>query len=320
MAVMTNYSQVPEGQQVHQAWFEAPVKNYRGNSEYTEWFKSILAEELAVLQAFHSYQKSPDEAAHDITRPISNSPVPNLGSYSDEIVALCHLWDVLVKALIEWPSSRTPDLIALLTAISNTPDSLHRGEAIDDDDSLLSWNRLPYIHMIWGDSHWMEPEDIVEECSKRDDYEAARQHGRDNYLKTQDVEAQLVAAGLAYFDIKRAFDYLIFTLEWQLDPKVDRVEAPREEQASESFEPDFHIPAVTCWVKHTGRKLYEGLCNEEMKKWDLRDVPSVIKHFDQPAERWAFWKERLVGVAKDWPDEFVRNAAEQAVKYMQDIA
>lgn len=313
------YSQVPEGHQVPQAWFDAHIKNYRGNTEYTEWFKSVLAEELAVLQALYSYQKSPSEAAHDITRPISNSPVPNLGSYSDEIAALCHLWGVLVTALIEWPSSRTPDLIALLTAISNTPDKIHRGEAINDDNTLLSWNRLPYIHMIWSDFNWMEPEDIVEECSKRDDYETARQHGRDNYLKTQNVEAQLVAADVAYFDIKRAFHYLIYTIEWQLDPKDGRAEAPREEWLRKLFEPDFHIPAMTCWIKHTGRKLYKRLCNDKMKDWNLRDIPSVTKHFDQPLERWSFWKERLIRVAEDWPDEFVRIAAEQAVKYMQDI-
>lgn len=318
--MVMGYSQVPEGHQVPQSWFDAHIKNYRGNTEYTEWFKSVLAEELAVLQAFYSYQKSPSEAAHDITRPISNSPVPNLGSYSDEIVALCHLWDVLVTALIEWPSSRTPDLIALLTAISNTPDKIHRGEATNDDNTLLSWNRLPYIHMIWSDSNWMDPEDIIEECSKRDDYEAARQHGRDNYLKTQDVEAQLVAAGVAYFDIKRAFDYLIYTIEWQLDPKDGRAEAPREEWLRTLFEPDFHILAMTCWIKHTGQKLYKELCNDEMKNWNPRDIPSVTKHFDQPLERWSFWKERLISVAEDWPDEFVRIAAEQAVKYMQDIA
>lgn len=121
--------------------------------------------------------------------------------------------------------------------------------------------------------------------------------------------------------MKRAFDYLIYTLEWCLDPKDDKDETRRREaQAREPFAPEFHIPAVTCWVKHTGRKLYEGICNEKMKNWDPRDAPSVMKHFDQPAERWSFWKERLIGVAKDWPDEFVRNSAEQAVKYMQDIA
>ena len=77
---------------------------------------------------------------------------------------------------------------------------------------------------------------------------------------------------------------------------------------------------MTCWIKHTGRKLYKGLCNDEMKDWNPRDIPSVTKHFDQPLERWSFWKERLIRVAQDWPDELVRIAAEQAVKYMQDIA
>lgn len=56
-----------------------------------------------------------------------------------------------------------------------------------------------------------------------------------------------------------------------------------------------------------------GLCNE-IKNWHPKNFPNILKHFDRPAERWASWKERSIGVAKDWPDGFVRNAAEQAVK------
>lgn len=92
MVPTTNYSLVPEGHQ---------VPNYRGESEFVEFFKSTLAEEIAALQAFYLYQTSPDEAAQAISRPISNSSAPNLGDYGPEIVALCNLWDVLVDALIE---------------------------------------------------------------------------------------------------------------------------------------------------------------------------------------------------------------------------
>lgn len=44
-----------------------------------------------------------------------------------------------------------------------------------------------------------------------------------------------------------------------------------------------------------------------------------MKHFDQPIERWSFWQRRLSEVAKGGSDDFVRNSAELAVGYMQDI-
>ena len=63
----------------------------------------------------------------------------------------------------------------------------------------------------------MTPSDVAKECSNDD--EAARQHARDDYLKTQDVEAQLVAAGV--FDTKRAFHNLIWIPEKKLGPTTD---------------------------------------------------------------------------------------------------
>ena len=68
--------------------------------------------------------------------------------------------------------------------------------------------------MLWCDAHWMSLGDIIKECSNNDG--AAKQHICDNYLKTQDVEAQLVAAGVS--DMKHAFHSLIWVLERKLDP------------------------------------------------------------------------------------------------------
>lgn len=158
LGVITDFSRVPEGHQVPQEWFDQRLRNYSSKSKALE---SVYAEEIAALQAFYSHQTNPDEAAHAITRPISNCPVPDLGGYTPEIVALCRLVELLVDALIEWPSSRTPDVIALLTAISNTPDNLHRGEALDDDDELLTWDGVPCINMVWRDANWMTPHIIV---------------------------------------------------------------------------------------------------------------------------------------------------------------
>ena len=252
--VITDVPQVPEGHQIPQEWFDERLRNYSSKSKVLE---SVYAEEIAAFQAFCSNQTSPDEAAQAITRPISNTCVPDLGGYAPEIVALCQLLELLIDALIEWPSSRTPDLIALLTAISNIPDNLHQGEALDDDDNVLTWSGPPYINMVWSDANWMTPHIIVKECSKHSNSDAALQHACDKYIKAQDVEAQLVAVGLGPFGMKRAFYYLIYALEWHLNPK-DKAEAQKKEsRAREPFEPRFHIPAVTCWIKHTGQKLYQ---------------------------------------------------------------
>ncbi|BCR89255.1 uncharacterized protein ACHE_50453S [Aspergillus chevalieri] len=101
----------------------------------------------------------------------------------------------LVDALIEWPSSRTPDLVALLTAISKTTDNLHWNEAVDDDEEFLACDGVPYINMVWRDANWMMMHVIIKKCSKSDDFETSKRNARDNYLKTQDVEAQPRGSG-----------------------------------------------------------------------------------------------------------------------------
>lgn len=56
-----------------------------------------------------------------------------------------------------------------------------------------------------------------------------------------------------------------------------------------------------------------------MENWNQKDIPSVARHFDQATQCWSFWENQLIDIAKDGPDDFVRNAAESAVRYMQDI-
>ncbi|PKY08589.1 hypothetical protein P168DRAFT_286703 [Aspergillus campestris IBT 28561] len=309
--------QDPEEHQVLQEWLSQRLLNYPSKSQPLQ---SIYASEITSLQAFVLNQTTPEEAAHAITRPISTTPIPDLpATYNPEIVALCRLLELLVDALLEWPSSRTPGLIALLTAMSNTPDGLHRGEALDDDDELLTWSQLPYINMVWRDTTWRTPSIIVEECAERGDTSAtALHHAADQYIKAQDIEAQLVAAGL--FDMSRPFHYVVHTLEWHLGTKDKPETQTMGFWVSEPFEPRFQVPAVAGWMKHTGRKLYEGLCGGEMENWNPRRIDTVMKHFDCPSERWAFWEEQLVGVARDWPDEVVRREAGRAVGYMRDVA
>ena len=92
-----------------------------------------------------------------------------------------------------------------------------------------------------------------------------------------------------------------------------------EPEAFEEFQPDFDIPAIVSWITHTGQKMYEILRENRTEYWNQENISCDRKHFDQPTERWSFWQDRLNGVAKDAPDDFVRNSAELAIKYMQDI-
>ena len=82
---------------------------------------------------------------------------------------------------------------------------------------------------------------------------------------------------------------------------------------------DFHIPAVACWIRHIGKKVYNSLLRDELKDWK-REIPAVALQFEQPIQRWLFWEKRLQEIAENGPDRDIRAAAESAVKNMKDIA
>lgn len=155
-------------------------------------YKSVYAAEVSALQDFYNKTTTTEQAAKAITKPISNAAIEETGDYSSAAVALCQLWSLFENALIEWPSSRTPDLIALMVAMSKVEDLIHQGKATDDDEKPLSWERLPFFHMVWSDAFWRTPGQIVRQCTD----ETSKQHERDVYIKQQDVEARLVAVGI----------------------------------------------------------------------------------------------------------------------------
>lgn len=173
---------------INEQWFNSQLARY-GKASY----KACFDEEIAALQAFYNSKTKIEQAAHDITRPISNSPLQDLGGYSDEIVALCQLWYILKNAIIEWPPSRTADIVALMTAITKVTDPIHRGEVLDEDSQTpLLWVRLPWFPMVWLDAFQRTPGQIARRATD----EASRQHELTVYIKQQDAEARLVAAGL----------------------------------------------------------------------------------------------------------------------------
>lgn len=129
---------------------------------YTSPFlKGFLDTQVAALEAYHAGVLSPQDAAKRITQPITDAPVPDPGTYSDEISAVVLLWRLLIDALVEWPSSRTRDLIRILAAVSRIPDALHCGQATNDDNEQLVWSDMPYIGLTWYDVTWMQPDEIV---------------------------------------------------------------------------------------------------------------------------------------------------------------
>jgi hypothetical protein len=88
-----------------------------------------------------------------MTHPLSISPVPALGTYSDEIMAVCNLWRGIIAALMQSPYTLAPEIFTLLDAIAKAPGEIHKCEAVDDDDGeKLTWVQFPYLRMIWHES------------------------------------------------------------------------------------------------------------------------------------------------------------------------
>jgi hypothetical protein len=183
------YTLYPENSSlIDEHWFQSQLNRYEKNA-----YKACYEEEVAALQAFYNGETGIEQAATAITRPITNSPIHDLGGYSDDAVAICQLWSLFRCALIEWPQSRTADLVALLSATTRVTDLIHCGKLLDDDDEKpLSWAEHPFFQMVWSDSFWRTPGQIARQATDA----ASRQHEREVYIKQQDVEARLVAVGI----------------------------------------------------------------------------------------------------------------------------
>ena len=185
---------------IDEQWFEAQLKRYEKNA-----YKECYGEEVAALKDFYNGKTNAEQAATAITQPISKSPIQDSGGYSDDAVALHHLWTLFKNALIEWPSSRTPDLVALLSAMTKVTDAIHRGELLDDtDEKPEPWAELPWFRMIWSDAFWRTPGQIARQAEDA----ASRKHECEVYIKQQDVEARLVATGI--FECKQSASSLIY--------------------------------------------------------------------------------------------------------------
>lgn len=321
------YSLIHEGADgVPPGWFDEQRSRCRSKNDT---LLGYLYKEIDVLKSFHDGETGCNEAAYAITRPVSESPVPNLGTYEDEIHALCHLWRLYKDALVEWPSARTPDLIKLGVAISKVPDKIHNGEATDDDEQPMTWEGLPYFGMVWTDAHWMLPKDILEKQKYMDI--AARRQARDVYVKQQNAEAQLVMAEILLW--RTACWAITYALEREDGEDKDHRQKKRDQSEEKETgikekvaleEKDFQIASATCWIEHAGEKLYSRLAQDEPQKepdlWNLWDRLKMPQHqFSQSLDRWDYWMDRFRVAAREYSDDYTRERARVALERMERI-
>ncbi|KAG9662292.1 hypothetical protein KCU64_g2050, partial [Aureobasidium melanogenum] len=163
------------------AWFER--QKQRSVEKNDPRLRNWLNEEVDALKAYHDGHEDADRTAATMTRSISSSPVVDLDNYSNDILALDSLWAVLIRALVEWPTSRTCDLFALLDAIARVPDKIHHGEATDEDGTPWEWLQFPYFSLYWPDH--FQPGEICRQCSDEAEIALARRL----YLRIKDLEA-----------------------------------------------------------------------------------------------------------------------------------
>lgn len=277
---------------VDPGWFDSQIQRWSSSKHGV--LRSWLDEEVKALKAFHDGTTEVEETAHAISRPISTSSVPSLGTYSDESVALTNLWNVLTTALMEWPSVRIPDLFALIGAMGKVPDKIHLGEATDSKgEQQLTWATHPYLGMVWYEASSLQPGEIVQQSPDAPALEKARAI----FLKQRDIEAQLWAKHFIGQDEDRIMKYIIRALEGTPDKSVPRDNVTAHEQ----IRLEFHVPAVGSWMQYAGPEIYKHVGENE-----------------GGMQRWTLWEKRLQDIAEQESDERTKAAAASALKHMED--
>lgn len=264
------------------------------------------------MKAFHDSHINADEAALSMTHPLTTSPVPELGGYSDDILAINSLWRLIIAALIEWPTIRAPEIYKLLDAIGKTPGNIHKGEAVDDEGEKFRWPKFPYFGLTWHESTGadIQPGQICRQYSDSTSCGTARRL----YLKMKDIEAQLVSKHVLIMNRTR-IQYIIWALEKEIDQSDEQV-APDEATGYMQVKLDFHIPAVSFMFKYNTRELYDQVVTKELGNWTKRQFPDGAREFQNGAERWSFWRRRLQELSQENADDEVKAAAGTSLEYM----
>jgi hypothetical protein len=299
---------LPGGDQhdVDPAWFDKQKQRpiHKNDPTLRDW----LAEEVDALRAFHDGNANANETASAMTRPISTSPVPDLGGYSDEILGLNNLWQVIIAGLVEWPDSRTPALFALLDAIARVPDEIHRSQATDDSGRPMTWVAFPYFALNWpGD---LQPGQICRQCPD----EASLTSARQLYLRIKDLEAQLIAKHVMRMS-KQTIQSIIRALEKDID-EGDRQVATDEATAYHQVKLDFHILAMSFMFRYNAQAIYDQVVRDGLRDWTPLQMPEGAREFKDGAERWSFWKRRLSELAEGDAEGEVKRAAVATLEAM----
>ena len=247
-----------------------------------------------------------------MTHPLSVSPVPALGGYSDDILALGNLCRLIIVALLEWPSTLTPKIFILLSAIAKAPGNIHKGEAVAERKPL-TWAHFPYFGMMWHESTGadIQPGQIYRQYS---DSPLGALQARTLYLRMKDIEAQLVAEHILPMN-KAMVQRIMRTLEKNIDRSDEQI-APDEATGYNQVKLDFHILAVASMFQYNEREVYDRVVAKGLGDWTKRQLPDGAREFSNGAERWSFWKRRLEELSYENSDDEVRAAARASLEYM----
>ena len=267
--------------------------------------------EIDVLKNYHDKRLTATEAAYLFTRPLTIEPT------SDHRRSLMRnelhiVTSLLVCALCEWPLARTPDLIDLLQAFEGLQDGPH--ESMVHGNKGLEWKDLPYLDPIWRNDYCWEVPGCVAEIYYQ--HPERRNHEIAQYLKKQDVWAQLVAAG--FFTSTDAYLRVLWALE-------QRPELNDTMHLYDRIIPELHVPAAASWIRTMGRTFYEDAINGKMlDNFAMLKPPSpkmALKCDHMCKDRWAFWEKRFTEFANGagGEDELTKKEAKAAVEHMQAV-
>jgi hypothetical protein len=229
------------------------------------------------------------------------------GGYSDSILALGLLWLVIITALIEWPSSRTPVLSRYWMPWLGYRTRYIKVKLPTMMENNLTGNGFLTLRCI-GLVTYSRAKSA--QCPD----EASLRLARRLYLRIKDLEAQLLAKHIMGMS-RQVAQYIIRSLEKTIDHSDSQI-APNEAAAYTQVKLDFHIPAISYMFMYNGHEIFDQVVRDGLRDLTPYQMPDAAMEFENGAERWSFWKRRLGELAHDASDDEVKTAAAATIEYM----
>ncbi|KAI0023864.1 hypothetical protein F4780DRAFT_776481 [Xylariomycetidae sp. FL0641] len=274
-----------QAEHVPDQWYDSHWEFYKSSNEL-QGYRVIFKEELRVLRAYRDGVLTVDQAAYQITRPITTTPILERGSRSLRAKPLRQLWELLICASIEWPPVFMDSTVDLLVAIRNIPDAVHCGEMIkpDPDDGTtqsgvaVSWNHMPHFAGKWVHaSRHLSLHRILRRAKKDGKfdpammYESQLRNDFQPYISMHEAQARLVHHGFLPWGL--ALKHVTHALE--------RKHCLRGDWAWYIY----LIPTAKIWVTWNGVGLLLDMAQEEYKSWEANS--KVGKPMSKPGpQRW----------------------------------